>query len=75
MDLREYLFVNRLTVKEFSEKLDYSRTHLSGVIHGKLSPSRKLARAIEKATSGQVTAEEMMRSKNLVERKEDLGSN
>jgi len=57
MTLRDYLFHNRMSVKQFSETLDYSRTHLSGIIHGKLKPSKRLAKAIEKATNGEVTAE------------------
>lgn len=59
MKLREYLFVNRISVKEFSKSVDYSRTHLSGVVNGKLKPSKKLARAIEKATQGEVSIEEL----------------
>ena len=61
MNLREYLFINRLSVKEFSEKVDYSRTHISGIMHGKLKPSPKLARRIEKETNGEVTIEELMK--------------
>lgn len=60
MNLREYLFINRLSVTEFSEKLEYSRTHLSAIIHGKLKPSKRLAKAIEKATNGDVTIQEVL---------------
>jgi DNA-binding transcriptional regulator YdaS (Cro superfamily) len=61
MDLREYLFIHRLSVKDFSEKLDYSRTHLSAIVHGKLKPSKRLARAIERETNGEVTVEELLK--------------
>jgi len=61
MNLREYLFVKRITVKDFSELVDYSRTHLSAIVNGKLRPSPKLARRIEKATEGEVTVEELLK--------------
>jgi len=46
MNLKEYLFVHRISVKEFSETLGYSRTHLSAIVHGKFKPTRKLAHNI-----------------------------
>lgn len=60
MDLREYLFRNRLTVKEFSEKIKYQRTYISAVIHGK-TPGKKLASAIEEATAGEVKAKDLLK--------------
>jgi plasmid maintenance system antidote protein VapI len=63
MKLREYLFVHRMTVKEFSELVDYSRTHLSAIINEKLKPSPKLARRIEKETNGEVKAEDLLKGK------------
>ena len=61
MNLREYLFVHRLSVKEFSETLGYSRTHLSAIVHGKFKPSKKLAQYIEKMTNGEVKVEDLMK--------------
>jgi hypothetical protein len=63
MDLREYLFRNELHVSDFAKTVNYSRQHLSGVIHGTIKPGRKLAEAIEKATNGEVKAEELLKSK------------
>lgn len=60
MNLKEYLFVKRMSITEFSELIDYSRTHLSGVINGQLKASKKLARAIERATNGEVKAFEVL---------------
>lgn len=60
MDLREYLFRKRITVKDFAEKIDYSRTHMSEIVNMKRKPTKKLARAIEKATNGEVTVEELL---------------
>ena len=61
MKLREYLFVRRMSVKEFSEILDYSRTHLSAIVNETQKPSPKLARRIEKETKGEVKAEELLK--------------
>ncbi len=59
MDLREYLFHHRLTVKEFSEMLDCSRAYISAIIHGKREPSIRLAKSIERVTNGEVTVKEL----------------
>ncbi len=61
MDLREYLFRNRLTVKGFSDKIDCSRNHLSSIIHGRFKPSKRLAKDIELATNGEVKAEDLLK--------------
>lgn len=56
MELREYLFRNRLTVTHLSRLLECTRTHLSEIIHGRRKPSRRLAKDIEKITNGEVKA-------------------
>lgn len=61
MKLREYLFVKKMTIQEFSENIDYSRVHISGIVNEKLKPSRKLAKRIEKETKGEVKAEELLK--------------
>lgn len=63
MNLREYLFRHNLNVTEFSRQIDFSRTHLSKVIHGERKPSLKLARAIERATNGEVSIKEQREDK------------
>ncbi len=65
MDLREYLFRERMTVADFARKLDYSRVHISGIVNGTLNASAKLARAIEKATEGKVKAEIFVKKKKI----------
>lgn len=64
MELRLYLKKNRLTVNEFCEKVNYSRTHVSAVINKRFRPSKKLAKLIEQATNGEVTMEEILESTN-----------
>jgi len=60
MDLRTYLFNNRLSVKEFAEKLHCSRTHMSAVMNGRLKPSIRLAASIERETNGEVKIKELL---------------
>lgn len=63
MDLREYLFRNRLTVTELSKKLECHRTYLSEIVNGARKPGKRLAKDIERATDGQVTADELLKEK------------
>lgn len=63
MDLRRYLFEHRLKIKEFSDLIGCSRVHISGVLHNRRKPSLMMAKAIEKATNGEVTAEELLKDK------------
>lgn len=55
MTLREYIFYSETTVKDFAEKIGYSRTHVSAVISGKRSASEKLKRLVKKHTENTVT--------------------
>ncbi len=61
MDLREYLFRNRISIKALADQLEYSRTHLSLIVNKKAHPSARLARDIERATNGEVTAKELLK--------------
>lgn len=45
--------------KDFSDRLEISPTWLSLIINGSRKPSAALARKIEKATKGQVTAKSL----------------
>lgn len=64
MDLREYLFRKKIGIQQFADELEYSRTHLSLIVHGKSKPSARLAKAIEKATQGEVKASDLLQKKN-----------
>lgn len=63
MELKKYLFFKRVNVKEFSEKLEISRSYLSAIVNGKIIPSKKIARQIERATQGEVTVEDILKGK------------
>lgn len=62
MDLREFLFRKKMHLTELAIKVNYSRQHLSGVMHGKIKPGKKLIEAIEKATNGEVKAEDLLQA-------------
>ena len=61
MDLREYLFRHRISVTAFSSQINYARTYISEIVNGVKKPGRKLAELIEKATNGEVKAEELLK--------------
>lgn len=63
MNLKEYLFLNRMTVTQFSEMMGYHRNHISGIISGRVTPSRGLAKSIERITNGEVTSQELLKRK------------
>ena len=58
MDLREYLFRERMEVKDFADKIGYARSYLSLIKNKKVMPSKRLKKAIEEATGGQVKDED-----------------
>jgi hypothetical protein len=61
MDLREYLFKNRLKVTDFAKIIGYERGYINKVVNGLMIPGRKLAESIEKATNGEVKAEDLLK--------------
>ena len=69
MDLREYLYVKRLTINDFAKLCDYSPKHLSGFMSGRLKASRKLLRKIAELTENQVTLEELEKMNPKISRK------
>jgi DNA-binding transcriptional regulator YdaS (Cro superfamily) len=60
MDLREWLFRNRIKITPFARSLEYDPVHLNKIVNGKRNPSKRLAKAIEKATNGEVKADELV---------------
>lgn len=63
MDLREYLFRNRLSITDFAKKINYDRNYISKIMHSVRSPGQKLAKEIEKATNGEVKANDLIKEK------------
>jgi transcriptional regulator with XRE-family HTH domain len=52
MDLREYLFRHDIKIRDFADKVGYTRNYLSSVCSGMSTPSKRCAKAISLATEG-----------------------
>jgi len=74
MNLKEYLFFKRMTVKEFSQIMDYSRTHMSCIVNGTATAGVKLAKKIENFTNGELKAIDLVKEndKRYKSRKVDV---
>lgn len=62
MDLREYLFRNRVTCTDFSKTLQCDRTYLGKIANGQCTPGKRLAKDIERETGGSVLASDLMKN-------------
>jgi len=60
MKLDLWLFLNKITKKDFAIQLGVSRGHLQEIVSAKRTPSIKLAKKIEEITQGKVTKEELL---------------
>jgi len=63
MQLRDYLHKHRIQKQEFAIKIGYCIPYLGRVCEFKRKPSERLAKAIEIATDGEVTAYEILNAK------------
>lgn len=61
MNLKEYLFLNRISVNDFAQKIKCNRSYFSRVINGHIKPGRRLAEDIEEATNGAVKAKDLLK--------------
>lgn len=59
--LKEYLFYQQKSVTDFAKELMVSRSYMNKIVLGKASPSRLLAKEIERATNGEVKAEDLLK--------------
>lgn len=63
-NLKAFLANIEMTLKEFSEIVDVAPAYLSRVLNGKVIPGRRLARDIERATSGTIVLKTRVRKKD-----------
>ncbi len=61
MKLKVYLLLNNQSITSFSKTLRCSRDHLSRIINGSKKCSLRLAEDIERATNGEITAQEILK--------------
>ena len=66
MEIRDYLFQNRMTCSALARRLGVSPNHLRMIKNKHFKPSRKLAVEIEIATGGQVTLSELMGEEHAI---------
>ncbi len=73
MNIREYLFRQEITMSSFARKIDYERSYLSIVMKGKQKPGRKFIAAVERASNGNVTEEDILNNykEKLLQRKQE----
>ena len=62
MDLRTYLFMNRIEYKDFAEKLGITRQCIWKYCNGGW-PQPKIAKRIEEITEGEITAEQLLKGR------------
>lgn len=58
--MKEYLFYKQKSVTDFAEEIGVSRSYMNKIVLGKVKPSKFLAKAIENATKGEVSANEII---------------
>jgi DNA-binding XRE family transcriptional regulator len=61
MKLKNYLFINEITITAFAKTVGVHKTYMSQISSGKIVPSMKIARKIEDATDGNVTMLEILK--------------
>ena len=66
MDLREYLFRKNLKVKAFADSIEHNRSYINAIVSGYKKPGKSLAKIIEFATQGEVTAAELLQPKKNI---------
>lgn len=59
MLLKDYLYKNNLTNREFGKRLKVGENHVTSIKNGRHTPSIKLAMEIIKITNGEVTPEDL----------------
>ena len=65
MDLRKYLFENRISQTSFAKKIGYNKNSLALIYHGKRKPGKGMALAIKYATNGLVDYPDILKNFSL----------
>lgn len=70
MNLKIYLATINMKVKDFSELLECDPRYMSRIMNGRIHPGKRLAKAIEEMTDGQVKFEKKPKKKQEKENEE-----
>lgn len=62
MDLRTFMFLNKLQTRQTAKELGVTECWLSSIIHGHKQPSIELAAKIEQFTGGKVSRKDLRRT-------------
>lgn len=73
MQLKQYLFVYEIKIKDFAKKCVCSANHMSGLVNFKVKPGPRLAQEIERRTKGLVTAKEIRDMYDEIKKLRDAG--
>lgn len=65
--LYEYLWKNRIRVKDFADKMHITPAFLSKYLNGKYRFSEKTARLVERFSNGEVTADQVLKENPIVD--------
>ncbi len=60
MNLKEYLFFEGKSITKFAEELVVEKGYMNKIVNQRVKPSKRLAKDIEIATQGKVTAKEIL---------------
>lgn len=60
MNLKGYIYSCNMTINEFAAKINCNRAYFSRLINGHVKPGKRLAADIERATNGDVKAEDLL---------------
>ncbi len=71
MELRDYLYFTRTTVTEFAKKLQVSRSYITKLLAGNYPASRLVAKQIEEITGGEVTVEDVSKTRYVKSKRMD----
>ena len=59
MDLRTYLFINKIKIAKLARDLSYSYSHIYWIVNSQKPASRRLAELLSDYTNGDVSLDEI----------------
>jgi len=59
MELKDFLFKNKISQADFSRKIGVTQARVSQIVNKKRNPSSHLMKIIEEVTNGEVTMQEL----------------
>ncbi len=60
MKLKDYLYFEEITIRDFAKSIDYSPVHICAYLNKRQHLSKKAARIIQTATGGKVSYDDVL---------------